>query len=49
MCDSAVVLENVVVRDALSESNLLGDGKNVGQVLVGELMKLLGMIYRQRR
>ena len=42
--DPSVVLENVVVRDALRKSNLLGDGKNVNQVLVRELVKLLGMV-----
>ena len=42
--DPAVVLENVVVGDTLSKCDLLGDGENVGQVLVWKLMKLLGVV-----
>jgi len=41
--DAAVVLEDVKVGYALSSGNLLGNGENVREVLVGDVGQLLAM------
>lgn len=41
-------LQNVVVLDTDGEGNLLGDGQEVSQGRVGELVELLGVVYLRR-
>ena len=42
-------LQNVVVPRALSDSDFLGDGQRVHEVLIGDVMQLLAVIYESKK
>ena len=43
--NAAVVLQNVVVLDALSDRNPLRYGQHLGQLVVGDVVQLGAMVF----
>jgi len=49
MCYTSVVLQNIVIFEALGEGNLLRNGHNISKVLVRKLMQFLSVIFRNNK
>lgn len=45
MRDTTVVLQNIVVFDALRNGDLLGHGQHFGQLVVGNVMELRAVVF----
>lgn len=45
VCNAPIVLQNVVVFDALRDGNLLRHGQHFGQLVVGDVVELGAVVF----